>query len=47
MMNQTPIPPLEDAIRLYTAVLTRYCSGVLCDYHEAQDAVQETFINFE
>lgn len=24
--------------------LLRYCHGILCDYHEAQDAVQITFI---
>lgn len=35
---------LEEAVKRYSATLFRYCSGVLCDYHEAQDAVQETFI---
>jgi RNA polymerase sigma-70 factor (ECF subfamily) len=35
---------LEEAVGKYGAVLFRYCCGVLCDYHDAQDAVQETFI---
>ncbi|MCL1884926.1 MAG: sigma-70 family RNA polymerase sigma factor [Defluviitaleaceae bacterium] len=35
---------LEEAVTKYSAVLFKYCYGVLCDYHEAQDAVQETFV---
>jgi RNA polymerase sigma-70 factor (ECF subfamily) len=35
---------LEDAVSKYSGVLFKYCCGVLCDYYEAQDAVQETFI---
>lgn len=35
---------LDEAVTKYGASLFRYCAGVLCDYHEAQDAVQETFI---
>lgn len=32
------------AIALYGQPLLRYCHHILCDYHEAQDAVQATFI---
>lgn len=35
---------LEDAIERYGYALLRYCHNILCDYHEAQDAVQITFI---
>lgn len=35
---------LADAIELYGQPLLRYCHHILCDYHEAQDAVQTTFI---
>ena len=35
---------LECAIELYGHQLLRYCHNILCDYHEAQDAVQTTFI---
>ena len=35
---------LADAIALYGQPLLRYCHHILCDYHEAQDAVQTTFI---
>lgn len=35
---------LNAAIALYGQPLLRYCHHILCDYHEAQDAVQTTFI---
>ena len=35
---------LSAAIALYGQPLLRYCHHILCDYHEAQDAVQATFI---
>ncbi len=35
---------LSHAIELYGQVLLRYCHNILCDYFEAQDAVQITFI---
>jgi RNA polymerase sigma-70 factor (ECF subfamily) len=35
---------LECAIELYGQPLLRYCHNILCDYHKAQDAVQEIFI---
>ena len=35
---------LSEAIRLYGQPLLRYCHNMLCDYFEAQDAVQITFI---
>lgn len=35
---------LTAAIALYGQPLLRYCHHILCDYHEAQDAVQTTFI---
>jgi len=35
---------LEMAVARYGGALFRYCAGILCDWHEAQDAVQETFI---
>ena len=35
---------LEAVINQYNPALLRYCHSVLCDYHEAQDAVQTTFI---
>ena len=34
---------LVAAIRQYGQGLLRYCHHILCDYHEAQDAVQITF----
>ena len=34
---------LAAAIRQYGQGLLRYCHHILCDYHEAQDAVQITF----
>ena len=35
---------LQYAIKLYGQPLLRYCHNILCDYFEAQDAVQVTFI---
>ncbi|WHH58664.1 RNA polymerase sigma factor [Petroclostridium sp. X23] len=35
---------LRCAIELYGRPLLRYCHSILCDYNEAQDAVQVTFI---
>lgn len=35
---------LTYAVALYGQPLLRYCHHILCDYHEAQDAVQMTFI---
>jgi RNA polymerase sigma-70 factor (ECF subfamily) len=35
---------LSEAILLYGQPLLRYCHNILCDYFEAQDAVQITFI---
>ncbi|MGI6182073.1 MAG: RNA polymerase sigma factor [Agathobaculum sp.] len=35
---------LADVIALYGQPLLRYCHHILCDYHDAQDAVQTTFI---
>lgn len=35
---------LSAAIALYGQPLLRYCHHILCDYHEAQDAAQTTFI---
>lgn len=35
---------LRRAIELYGQPLLRYCHNILCDYAEAQDAVQMTFI---
>lgn len=35
---------LAAAITAYGQPLLRYCHHVLCDYHEAQDAVQTAFI---
>lgn len=34
---------LSAAIDRYGQSLLRYCHHILCDYHEAQDAVQDTF----
>ena len=36
---------LSAAIDRYGQSLLRYCHHILCDYHEAQDAVQDTFFN--
>ena len=35
---------LEIIISRYSAALLRYCHSILCDYHDAQDAVQISFI---
>lgn len=35
---------LEAVMEAYGAKLLRYCHHVLCDYYEAQDALQVTFI---
>lgn len=35
---------LSAAIALYGQPLLHYCHHILCDYHEAQDAVQTTFL---
>lgn len=35
---------LKQVISLYGQPLLRYCHNILCDYAEAQDAVQITFI---
>ncbi|MEH6942261.1 RNA polymerase sigma factor [Bacillus sp. JJ722] len=35
---------LNSAIEQYGQPLLRYCHNILCDYYEAQDAVQITFI---
>jgi RNA polymerase sigma-70 factor (ECF subfamily) len=35
---------LEIIMSEYSSALLRYCHSVLCDYHEAQDAVQISFI---
>ncbi len=35
---------LQEAINMYGHPLTRYCHNILCDYHEAEDVVQMTFV---
>jgi len=35
---------LETAVTRYGNAILKYCYGVLCNYHDAQDAMQETFI---
>ena len=35
---------LNDAIERYGQPLLRYCHNILCDYYEAQDVVQITFM---
>lgn len=35
---------LNEAIECYGQPLLRYCHNILCDYYEAQDVVQMTFI---
>lgn len=35
---------LQEVIKLYNHTLTRYCHNILCDYHEAEDVVQMTFV---
>ena len=34
---------LEQAITHHSHALLKYCYGLLCNYHDAQDAMQETF----
>lgn len=52
-MDETPLnerfptggeEALTAAIMTYGQPLLRYCHHILCDYHEAQDAVQTAFI---
>ena len=38
---------LEAVIGRYGQALLRYCHHILCDYHEAQDAVQDAGTNLE
>ena len=35
---------LAEAVERYSPPLLRYCHGILCDYHEAQDALQTVFL---
>lgn len=35
---------LEMIINTHSPALLRYCHSILCDYHEAQDVIQITFI---
>lgn len=35
---------LTRAVEQYGQELLRYCHHILCDYHEAQDAVQTAFL---
>ena len=35
---------LESAVEVYSDAIFRYCYGILTDYHDAQDATQETFV---
>ena len=35
---------IDVVINKYSAQLLRYCHSILCDYHEAQDTLQTTFI---
>lgn len=34
---------MEENMKRYGNALFKYCWGILCDFHDAQDAVQETF----
>lgn len=36
---------LEEIINVYGEKLLRYASAILCDYHEAENVVQEVFIS--
>lgn len=36
---------LEEIINFYGAKLLRYATAILCDYHEAENMVQEVFIS--
>ena len=33
----------NEIVERYGNALLKYCFGILCDFHEAQDAMQETF----
>ena len=35
---------IDSAVNIYSRALLRYCHSILCDYHEAQDVLQITFI---
>jgi len=35
---------LNETIAAHGTAILRYCHGILCNYHDAQDAVQLTFI---
>ena len=35
---------LTAIIETHGQAITRYCNSILCDYHEAQDAAQTTFV---
>lgn len=35
---------LKETMDKYSNALLRYCHNILCDYHDAQDALQVTFI---
>lgn len=43
-LNEISEIELNKAVELYGHQLLRYCHNILCDYSDAQDAVQETFI---
>lgn len=43
-LNEISEVELNKAVELYGYKLLRYCHNILCDYADAQDAVQETFI---
>jgi RNA polymerase sigma factor (sigma-70 family) len=36
---------LEEVINIYGEKLLRYATTILCDYHEAEDVVQESFLS--
>lgn len=36
---------LEELIKIYGEKLLRYATAILCDYHEAENVVQEVFIS--
>jgi len=35
---------LSEIIEIYGMAILKYCHSILCDYHEAQDAAQITFV---